>query len=345
MRHFKRPMKKILIPLFASLLALASCNDDAVTEELAQSKTEAENSEKASATASVTGLTRFKASDLAIPSGGLSDGTKFYKNKLRANVAYYPYSVMKENKDGIDRVRFYIKPTEPEKYLVGTPYPYHFRAEFSRYPWRINHPLGTEEWVGFSYIFPTKEESFRQSQTPVSIYQNHDGVSGNSPAFQIEIAYPGQLASSSKPYYNTPLGGELMIINQVRGIRWVVPNVRVVAGARLDIIIQVVYGLGNDGLLNIWINGKLQTWPGNATVPAGNVGSTVWPNSRVGGNSKFGLYHHMLRTKEGVDKNYSKGHSHMRMWMTDWNDVFRKPGDWDYKNQNAYSAVNTASYK
>jgi hypothetical protein len=116
------------------------------------------------------------------------------------------------------------------------------------------------------------------------------------------------------------------------------------AGARLDIVIQIVYGLGNAGPFNVWINGKLVEFQGNATVAKGNAGSTVWPDNPVGGNSKLGLYHHQLKYKSGVDKNYAKGHTNMKMYMTDWDDVFRKPGDWDYKNSNAYSAVSTASY-
>jgi hypothetical protein len=338
-------MKKLILPLLSLVACLTfnSCNVD-VEEEVASDAKSAELNQKTSATAEVTGLTRFKMANLAIPSGGLPDGKRFYTNGiLRANVAYYPYGVMKENRNGIDRIRFYVKPTSPTQYLVGTPYPYHHRAEICRYPWRISTPLGTEEWLGFSYIFPGTDESFKQNQTPVSIFQNHDGVNG-PPTVQLEIAYPGQLFSPTKPYYNTPLGGEIMIINNVRGIRWVASGVRVTAGCRLDIVIQLVYGTGSNGIFNVWINGKLQTWPGNPTIPAGNVGSTVFSNALFGGNSKLGLYHHQLRFKEGVDKNYAKSHSHMRFWMTEWNDCFRKPGDWDYKNSNAYSAVSTASY-
>jgi hypothetical protein len=165
------------------------------------------------------------------------------------------------------------------------------------------------------------------------------GMESNPPAFYIEIASPGQLQNGS-----TPLGGEIMIINKVRGFRWVVPGVRVVAGARFDFVIQIVYGLENAGLLNVWINGKLMTFPGTSSVPAGNAGGTVWPYVPVGGNSKIGLYHHQMKFAEGVALNAAKGHTHMRFWMTDWNDVFRKPTDWDYKNMNAYGAVDTSIY-
>jgi hypothetical protein len=93
--------------------------------------------------------------------------------------------------------------------------------------------------------------------------RTHWHLSRKAPAFYIEIASPGQLRSTTVPNYSTPLGGEIMIINNLMGIRWVVPGVRVVAGARLNFVIQIAYGLGDRGLLNVWINGKLATFPGN----------------------------------------------------------------------------------
>jgi hypothetical protein len=341
-------MKIRLCLLYLSVLSFISCSDDSVSTEVPTKNTVDANGE-IHANATVTGLTNFKVANLNIPTSGIVDGKRFYiDGSLRANIAYYPYALMKGTKDGVSRIRFYVKPTAPTASLVGTPYPYHHRAEFTRYPWTLNLPYKTEEWMGFSYIFPKATEGYTQNYTPVSIYQNHpgriEGFSSNPPAFQIEVAYPNQLKNYADPYYQTPLGGEIMIINNIRGIRWVCPNVRVVAGARLNIIIQVVYGTGSDGLLNVWINGQLMEFPGNTKVAKGNVGSTVWPEHPYGGNSKFGIYHHQLIYKSAVDLNYAKGHTNMVMWMTDWNDVFRHPGDWDYKNINAYSAVDTSTY-
>lgn len=340
---------KVYIYSLIVWLSLSSCADEPLSSN-------AEQSDSASTTskATVTGLTRFKAANLAISSGGVYDGKRFYTDgSLRANNCYYPYSIKTETYKGYPRVRFYVKPTEPAASLVGTLYPFHHRAEFSRYPWKISLPVGTEEWLGFSYLFPTAAESFTQNQTPVSIYQNHQGRTPGQPeyppALQLEIAYPNQLRVATDPSFYTPLGGEIMIINNVRGIRFVAPGVRVVAGARLNIVMQIVYGQGDQGLFNVWINGKLIVFQGNAKAPAGNKGSTVWPpylstDQPVGGNSKLGLYHHQLRFQEYVTLNAKKGHTHMRVWMTDWNDLFRKPTDWDYKNMNAYSAVDTSTY-
>ncbi len=329
--------------VFVALVSV-SCVDESITPTSSSSSTLSSTTSTTSTTTTaattttntITGLTRFKASNLKIPVGGLFDGTKFYDGLMRGCIAYYPYGVMGKTVNSVPRVRFYIKPTSPTTYLVGTQYPYHYRAEITRFPWKISHPLGTEEWLGFSYFFPTKEEGYSVNRTPVSIYQNHAGRIGtqaeNPPTLQLEIASPGQMKE-------TPLGGEIMLVHQVRGIRYVIPGVRVVPGARINIIMQIVYDLDGKGLWNVWINGVL------VNIPGGNAGTTVWANNPVGGNSKLGLYHHQLRFKSAVDLNYSKGHTHMQMWMSDWNDVFRHPGDWDYKNTNAYAAVNTASYQ
>lgn len=331
-------MKATFYFLMLFVFSVTACSDDELSTQ------------QSSASSNVTGLTRFKVSNLSVPPEGLPDGKRFYVDgSLRSNTEYDAAGVTAETKNGIPRVRFYVNPTAGAESFQGTEYPYHYRSEFTRYPWNIRLPLGTEEWIGFSYIFPTKAEGYAPNQTPVSIYQNHGGrVEGQAthpPAFQLEIAFAGQLKSPTDPHYNTPLGGEIMIVNNVRGIRFVAPGVRVVAGARLDIVMQIVYGLNKAGLFNVWINGKLMEFQGNATVAKGNIGSTVWPENPLGGNSKFGIYHHMLKHKNGVDKNSAGGHTSMEMWMTDWNDVFRKPGDWDYKNINAFQAVSTASYQ
>jgi hypothetical protein len=337
-------MKIIPNLLLILVLGISACSEDTLTSENTPTPLKAtdqkSNLATASTAATVTGLTNFKAANLQIPTGGLYDGTKFYGGLMRGCIAYYPYGVIARTRNNIPRVRFYVKPTSPTSYLVGTQYPYHYRSEVCRFPWKISHPLETEEWLGLSYHFPTKEESYSVNRTPVSIYQNHAGRVGtqteNPPALQLEIAFPGQLK-------DTPYGGEIMLVHHIRGIRYTIPGVRVVAGARIDIVMQIVYDLGTKGLWNVWINGVL------VQIPGGNAGSTVWPprvatDIPVGGNSKLGIYHHGFRTKTGVDLNYSRGHSHMQMFMSDWNDVFRHPGDWDYKNMNAYDAVSTAGY-
>lgn len=296
----------------------------------------------------VSGLTQFKVSQLNIPADGLPDARRFYADGiLRASTAYNPRGITAVKRNGQTRLRYFVNPTDAREYLSSRDYKYHHRAEFSRHPWRINHPLGTEEWIGFTYLFPREEEGFTYPATPVNIYQNHagsvEGQESNPPALKLEIAFPGQLKGSD-PSRQTPLGGEIMICNKILDYRYVAQGVRVVPGGRLDIVIQIVYGLESKGLFNVWINGKLQTFPGTETLPAGNHGTTVWPDNPVGGNSKLGLYHHLLRHDNHVEANAKAGHKKMEMFMTDWNDVFRTPADWDYLNENAFKAVNTASY-
>src|SRR5688500_16756412 len=143
-------MKTLIFVVLMSVLSLVSCSDETVPSSVSSSKTSEELSKEIKSTAGVTGLTNFKVANLNIPTSGIVDGKRFYTDgKLRSSVAYYPYALMKGTKDGKARIRFYVKPTAPTSSLVGTAYPYHHRAEFTRYPWTLNHPYKTEEWVGF----------------------------------------------------------------------------------------------------------------------------------------------------------------------------------------------------
>ena len=126
-------MKIRLYLLLLSILFLTSCSDDSLPSSVSSEQSTEELNASVKANATITGLTRFKVANLNIPSGGLVDGQRFYSDKiLRANNSYYPYAIMKTVHDGRDRLRFYVKPTAPTYCLVGTQYPYHHRAEFTR---------------------------------------------------------------------------------------------------------------------------------------------------------------------------------------------------------------------
>src|SRR5690606_106055 len=67
-------MKKKLFALLMSLSLLNACYDDAFENDVRP----VPDSTRTTAAASVTGLTRFTMNNLNIPSGGLSDGRRFY---------------------------------------------------------------------------------------------------------------------------------------------------------------------------------------------------------------------------------------------------------------------------
>ena len=88
-----------------------------------------------------------------------------------------------------DRIRFYVDPLSPQ--VNG----FNYRSEFRTRPWQIAHPLGTEQWVGFSYTLADNYVPQPSGGTPISIWQNKqpDGGGPNSPALQLELTKEGQL--------------------------------------------------------------------------------------------------------------------------------------------------------
>jgi len=156
-------------------------------------------------------------STITLPAGGLPDGTRFANDKLRSNVAYDSYS----QKLIGDKMHIIVDSSVPVDPAISSAQ-YHYRSEFSEWPWNINLSEGTEQWVGWSYYFAT---DYVRGVTPISIFQNHAASSHPYPAFQLELTRPGQLPGA--------LGGELQVINEcssptVRKLTTVRPN-RVIA--------------------------------------------------------------------------------------------------------------------
>ena len=189
-----------------------------------------------------------------------------------------------------------------------------------------------------------------------------EGQEENPPALQLEIAYVNQLNTPSTPVRYTPLGGEIMMINNTRtsggiSMRWTPPDsaVRLTAGGRLDVVMQIIYNLGSVGLWRVWLNGVRYEFPGMTisgnVFPAGDEGNTIFatPLDEVtgepyGGNSKLGLYHHGMREAANVTANATAGHTEMNMYLSHWNQIFRYPTDADYGQMNGYTAVDTSTY-
>ena len=136
-------------------------------------------------------------STLKLPANGLPDGTRFANNKLRGNVAYDPfaYSIVQ------GKMRMVVDSQVPVDPTISSAQ-YHFRTEFTEWPWLINLPEGTEQWAGWSYYFPA---DYVYSVQPISIFQNHAGGSNPDPAFQLELTFAGQLQGAK--------GGEIQVIN------------------------------------------------------------------------------------------------------------------------------------
>ncbi len=247
-------------------------------------------------------------STLKLPTGGLPDGTRFANNKLRSNVAYDPFSYSIVS----GKFRMVVDSQVPVDPQVSSAQ-YHFRSEFTEWPWQINLPEGTEQWAGWSYFFPT---DYIYSVQPVSIFQNHAGGSYPDPAFQLELTYAGQLEGA--------IGGEIQVINDTS-----VPMVRKMTkfrpkpGDRIDIVLHVVHARGSNGLLEFWING---------TQVHSQIGNTIWPApENWGGNNKWGIYHHTWTDPANVQLDIAAGHKKFALGMGNLRQITRSPSDPNYR--------------
>jgi hypothetical protein len=295
---------------------------------------------------------RFLVSTLGpMVNGGIfAPNTAIYDSKLRPDLDNDPYSISTVTRGGFPWVKYHVNPISPALYLPGSA-DWHFRAEISRYPWLQLYPVGTEIWLGISYEMDALVNP--NWKTGLSIFQVHGGSTGgnDSPSVAIEVAYKNQLNTPGNIYRQTLLGGEIQIVNTCRGLRWSPPNgaVRLMPGGRLDMVIQLVYGVNSAGLFRVWLNDTYYPFPGYDAIPSGDVGTTVNsvnPGTGLyyGGNCKIGLYHHGFKSQGGYDANIAAGHSWCSIYGSSWNMMTRTAASPDYLQMNAYNLVSTSNY-
>lgn len=217
-----------------------------------------------------------------------------------------------------DELRFHMDPNFPIP-AATTESRHNFRSEIRTAPWRIHHPLGTEQWIGWQYTFGSSYVI--DPTSPITIFQNHPGIRGKTPIFEIEIAK----ASES----NNTVGGEIQVVNKGGGDRIAYP-ITPKAGETLDVVIHVVYGLGSTGLLQVWLNGEM--------VYDRKV-STVFDGYEWGGNNKWGIYHHTFNgNPEAVQASLDIGAGKVELAMGTLRMLTRTPEHHEYQT-NAYHFV------
>ena len=123
--------------------------------------------------------------------------------------------------------------------------------------------------------------------------------------------------------------GDMLVTNNVIGIRLVVPALRVAARNPLDFVTKTVHGLRSPGLLNVRIKCKPEIFSGNANLAVRNA-RTVWPPLLAGSPSddvasKVGLHAHRSRFLTYVTLNRAKSYASTPARPRNLNSVLRKP--------------------
>lgn len=249
-------------------------------------------------------LRTWKWDTITIPSYSYPDGTAF-GNGLFINTAYDTMGVTIAG----DKIRFNLNPIDPPP-PSGVSSPHNYRSEIHTDPWQINHPIGTEQWIGWRYCFPSNYVI--DTTSPITIFQNHPGLVGLSPILELEIAA-----------YHDPFpaeGGEIQVVNVMDRI---VYPVRPMAGDTLDIVIHVIWGFDGTGLTQIWLNHELYHDKKERTV----LQDYPW-----GGNNKWGIYHHTFKNSPAdVQASIDAGAGFVELFMGTLRLMTRMPTHPEYK--------------
>lgn len=268
--------------------------------------------------ATESGLKTWCWGDVELPDYTAKVGTTFSNGQLKISSECFEKQVSKEG----DRLKFSINPTYPQpgSWCSNS---YNMRAEISTEPWKVNNPVGTEEWYGWNYTF--SEGYYPDTENPWAFFQVHEGTSGQTPLLALWCVNDGGPGSG--------VAGEVHVVNNSRSDKnyyyptGVVPK----GGDTIDIVVHVVWGDEGNGLLEVWLNGSKVVEESGRTVRASHP---------VGGNAKFGIYKWPWRNANSVQSSSQIGISKLETYMGALRIITRKPGDQDYL-KNSFELVST----
>ena len=222
------------------------------------------------------GLKQWCWSDLAqeINSAGSQSG--FSNSQLAKSVHYNASGVFVQN----GRLNFKLNPTNPSSSRLN------FRQEIRDNPADVRHPIGTEQWWGFDYSF---DDDYIADELPWIMWQTHGYDSfPTNPMTALELAPTNYLGNGNQR-------GELFISNSAfntsnpkKTRTGIVP----VAGQKLKIVIQLVWGDNNTGLFKVWIDDVLVY---------NEQERTVYVEKPEGGYWKIGIYKWRWQSQSNVN--------------------------------------------
>ncbi len=288
-------------------------------EENEENKEEGDESKvcvSAGGKANEVGLKTWCWGDVEIPSGAETGRESFSDSQLALNIECSANQVVES--DG--RIKFSLNPTSPSP-ADWCNNSFNMRAEIRTMPWKINHSPGTEEWFGFTYEF---DEAYIPDPTGNWLFfQTHEGTAGKNPLISLQI---NGIATSK---FDT---GELVVVNAADESSQLTvhsSNVLPKPGEKLNVVIHIVWGDDDQGLLQVWINGE--------KIVDDNT-RTIFASTMIGGNAKFGIYKHKWRSESGVQNSVVHGISNLTTYMGPLRIITRKPSDSKYL-ENSFDLV------
>ena len=253
--------------------------------------------------------------DISIPEYTEAKGVLFSNDELKTNSECYENQVTVEG----NRIKFSVNPTNPAPESWCERY-YNMRAEISTAPWNIEHPVGTEEWFGWTYEFGADYKADLGS--PWIMFQCHNGIVGENPLISLWL-------TSGEGQFHT---GEITLVNTANSAisnQYHPTGVFPTAGQKLKIVAHVIWGDDTTGLVQIWID---------ETKVHDVQSRTIQTEAPFGGNAKWGIYKWKWADGDYVQLSQEQGITHLETYMGTLRIVTRKPGDPEYGND-AYELV------
>lgn len=262
-----------------------------------------------------SGLKTWCWNDITLPSYSGTKGVSFSDNQLFID------SECNENALSIvnDELHFFLDPINPPVDRSWCSRDFNMRAEIRTNLWNVRHPIGTEEWFGWSYTFGDDYAIDENNQW--LFFQVHHAIVGDSPQMELMVIKDGQ--------FNGHDAGEIYVVNNANYPDYHPTSITPIAGETLDIVVHAVWGDASNGSLQVWINGQSVYNKQTATVYAAHP----W-----GGNAKWGIYKWPWANESGVQESLEQGISSLRTSMGALRVITRKPDDLDYLTD-SYSLV------
>lgn len=231
---------------------------------------------------------------------------------------------------GTKSLRFYINPTTPEPPEDGDDgnlraeiYEAYLFSTGETVSWGPRKPLKSEEWIGWSYYFPSDFIAGDTSST--KFLQCHVG-SGAAP-IDLRTWNPTE-------YPNT--GGRCpgdtcdeFVLTRL----WpddssesesLITDFKPMAGQWVDFVLHVVWDTeeGGDGITEFWVNGvKYEGTPGATTF------DSPYGDDPYGAMVKLGMYHGSWRYQSSIDASLAEGVEDLEIFMGPVRILSRLQGD------------------
>jgi PKD repeat protein len=253
-----------------------------------------------------------------IPSGFDNGGDDFSNGQLALSVECSVDQIVQD--DGL--LHFKLNPTAPEPEIwCGNDF--NLRSEIRTLPWKVNHPPETEEWFGWTYGF--SEDYIVDRLYPWAFFQVHEATLGKDPLLS--------LWSMHENGPGNPKAGEIYIVNSSsenqNEFEYIPTGVITEAGRQYSIVIHVVWGDNETGLLQVWID-DLEVY--NKQV------NTIRADNPVGGNAKFGIYKWAWREESKIKESQAQGINSIHTFMGPLRIITRRKSNANYM-KNSYQEV------